>query len=83
MASQTAMENMRLCSNSWPIDYDLLQQAIAKQAQHRLALENLLDRVEDGMCEKYRLDHRIPHQPILAVIEKHQPRHRHQSPHYD
>lgn len=59
MASQTAMENMISCSNTWPINYDLLQQAIAKQAQHRLALENLLDRVEDGMCEKYRLDHRI------------------------
>jgi hypothetical protein len=53
------MENMCLCSNSWPIDYDLLLQAITKQAQHRLALENLLDKVEIGMSEKYALDNRI------------------------
>jgi hypothetical protein len=53
------MENMRLCSNSWPIDYDLLQLAVTRRPQHRPALENLLDRVEDGMCEKYRLDNRI------------------------
>ena len=58
MASQTARDNMRTCSKSWPSDLQLFRRAVPRAPSYA-ALMDLVNRVEEAMCEKKVLDRRI------------------------
>jgi hypothetical protein len=58
MASQTALNNMRICSKSWPSDHELFQRAVPRAPSYA-ALMDLVNRVTEAMREKDLLERRI------------------------
>ena len=63
MASQTAMDIMHACNSSWPTDHSFFESAkaiaSAKEPAQAKKLDELMERTEQGMCEKDMLDHRV------------------------
>jgi hypothetical protein len=59
MASQTAMDNMNACNNSWPTDHTLFEAAKLKAPEQAKKLDDLLEMTEQVMREKDILDHRV------------------------
>lgn len=59
MASQTAIDNMNACNNSWPTDHVLFEAAKLKAPEQAKKLDDLLEMTEQVMREKDILDHRV------------------------
>jgi hypothetical protein len=59
MASQTAMDTMDACKNSWPTDHMLFEAAKLKAPEQAKKLDDLLEMTEQVMREKDILDHRV------------------------
>lgn len=72
MASQTAMENMNACQNSWPTDHALFEAAKLKVPEQAKKLDDLLERTEQVMREKDLLDHRVGQILGLEVMVAHE-----------